>query len=102
MTEETDYAGYDTSYEVVEPVEETEPKALIVDDAPTEKPEWSLGRNGHVAYGDTGPEVDYINAVFGVNAASFTKATEEAVREYRKRLNGTEAGFVGYHTYKTL
>lgn len=102
MTEENDYTDYATDYEVAEPEESTAPEALIVNDPPATKPEWSLGKTGHVAYGDSGPEVDYINSVFGIDAASFTKATEEAVREYRKRLDNTGAGFVGYRTYKTL
>lgn len=100
MTEDYEYDYQDGPVSEV-PAPQPEPEEVKVE-APSSKPAWSLGRNGYVAYGDEGAEVDYINAVFGINAASFTKATEEAVAEYRKRRSGTPGKFVGYHTYKSL
>ena len=66
------------------------------------KPEWTRGRHGYLSYGDEGPEVDYVNAVFGVDAASYTKATEEAVENYTSQANRFTSNTVGYLTYKRL
>ena len=66
------------------------------------KPEWTKGRSGYLSYGDEGPEVDYVNAVFGVSAASYTKATEEAVLAYTSKPGSYPSKAVGYHTYKKL
>ena len=94
MTEDYEYVA-----DHAEPVEEAPEVVTPVSVSPATKPAWTLGDKGVLRYGSEGKEVDYINRVLGVDAASFTKATEEAVKNFQSQNRFKQTGEVVYVVY---
>lgn len=94
----TENYGYDEDTEQA-PVEDVHEVSTPVSVSPATKPEWSLSKKAVLRYGSEGAEVDYVNRVLGVDATSFTKATEEAVRKFQSENRFKQTGEVAYVVY---